>query len=165
MGCVRTVFVVALALCSAACAGQGPPKRARDDRPPWHPPTAMLQAYAGPDGSLTRAQLEAGLKRDFDKADLNHDGCLEDNEVRLVNEARWKLDESTASPLIDFKHNGCVDFDEFAATPRTLFEQLDRDGNGKLTADELKPGTGKAPPDKGDDEHRHHGGEGSGDSQ
>ncbi len=139
-----TAFLpMALAAC-AGLLGRGDSKPAHASEVPWHPPTAMLLAYAGRDGSLTRAQLEAGLRRDFAKADTNHDGCLDENEVRAVNEQRWKQDESTASPLIDFKHNGCVDFDEFAATPRSLFEQLDRNGDGKLTADELKPGAAKS---------------------
>lgn len=126
-----------LALVLACCAGG--PRHARDQEAPWHPPVAMLLAYVGKDGSLTRAQLEAGLRRDFAKADTNHSGCLDENEVRAINEERWKQDASTASPLIDFKHNGCFDFDEYAATARSLFDQLDRHGDGKLTPDELRP--------------------------
>lgn len=135
-------FAVALLLAGCGAFGHAPPKPlARPAAAPWHPPTTMLLPYAAPDGSLTRAQLEAGLRRDFDKLDVKHDGCLDDDQVRAINEARWKQDESTASPLIDFKQNGCVDFDEFAATARTLFEQLDRNGDGRLTAQELHPGT------------------------
>ncbi len=141
---VATAFLqISLTAC-AGLLGRGDPKPAGAADPPWHPPTAMLLAYADPGGSLTRAQLEAGLRRDFAKADIHHDGCLDENEVRTINEQRWKVDESTTSPLIDFKHNGCIDFDEFAATPRSLFEQLDRNGDGKLTADELKPGAAKS---------------------
>ncbi|HTW34902.1 MAG TPA: hypothetical protein VMD53_09815 [Rhizomicrobium sp.] len=116
----------------------------------------MLLPYAAPDGSLTRAQMEAGLRRDFDKVDLDHNGCLDDNEVRVINEQRWKRDGSTASPLIDFKHNGCFDFDEYAAAARSLFDQLDRNGTGKLTAQQLKPGSKPAQPGQGtSDAHRH----------
>jgi hypothetical protein len=128
----------------ANCASHEP--KHRDVEIPKHLPTAMLYAYAAPDGSLTRAQMEAGLRRDFDKVDANHNGCLDESEIRVINEERWKLDASTASPLIDFKQNGCVDFDEYAATARSLFEQLDRDGTGKLTAQQLKPGSKPAQP-------------------
>jgi Ca2+-binding EF-hand superfamily protein len=100
----------------------------------------MLDRYADKQGVVTRAAMEAGLKAEFDKADIDHSGCLSANEVRAINETRWKESESTASPLIDFKHDGCIDFDEFAATPRSLFDQLDRKELGRLTAKELHPG-------------------------
>jgi hypothetical protein len=100
----------------------------------------MLDRYADKNGTVTRAAMETGLKADFAKADINHDGCLEPSEARTVNEQRWQEDASAASPLIDFQHNGCIDFDEFAATPRSLFEQLDKNGDGKLTPRELHPG-------------------------
>jgi hypothetical protein len=133
-----------LLLAGCGLFGHEAPHRQRSADAPWRPLAAMLLAYVGPDGSLTRAQLEAGLRRDFAKADANHDGCLDDNEVRAVNEQRWKEDASAASPLIDFEHAGCVNFTEFAATPRSLFEQLDRKGDGKLTPEELKPGGAKS---------------------
>ncbi|HTT83675.1 MAG TPA: hypothetical protein VMF67_09340 [Rhizomicrobium sp.] len=107
----------------------------------WHPPSEMLEKYADKNGVVTRAAMEKGLRADFAAADRNHDGCLDADEARTVNEARWKEDASTASPLIDFRHNGCVDFDEFAATPRSLFDQLDKNGDGKLTPKELHPGS------------------------
>jgi len=133
-----SVALAVTLLVPAACAS-GPPKHARAQEAPWHPPTTMLLPYAAADGSLTRGQMEAGLRRDFAKADTQHNGCLDDNQVRTINAQRWKDDASTASPLIDFKNNGCVDFDEFAATPRSLFELLDRKGNGKIPPGVLKP--------------------------
>jgi hypothetical protein len=142
------VAVAVLALCLAGCAST--PKRRAASEPPKHPVTAMLLAYAAPDGSLTRAQMEAGLHRDFNKIDVNHSGCLDDNQVRAINQRRWTQDASTASPLIDFKHNGCFDFDEYAATARSLFDQIDREGTGKLTAQQLRPGSKPAQPGKGD---------------
>lgn len=142
------VAVAVLALCLTGC-GSGPPKHREPPEPPKHPATAMLLPYAAPDGTLTRAQMEAGLHRDFNKADLNHNGCLNDKEVRAINQQRWTQDASTASPLIDFKQNGCFDFDEYAATARSLFDQLDREGTGKLTAQQLRPGSKPAQPAKG----------------
>ncbi|MDE2184768.1 MAG: hypothetical protein KGJ78_17275 [Alphaproteobacteria bacterium] len=116
----------------------------------------MLIRYADKDGNVTRADMEAGLRRDFDAADTNHDGVLEPDEVRAVNEARWKEDASAASPLIDWNQQGFVDFNEFAATARSLFQQLDVEGKGILTAKQLKAmEMGPAAPEGGEGEGEH----------
>lgn len=120
----------------AACSGS---LKSGPQGEQWHPPTEMLDKYANKNGVLTRTALEVGLRDDFAAADVGHTGCLDENKVREINEVRWKEGASTSSPLIDFRHNGCIDFEEFAATPRSLFEQLDKDGNGRLTAKELHP--------------------------
>ena len=115
----------------------------------------ILLRYAGKDGRVTRAQLEAGLRRDFDAADLNHDGVLEQDEVRAVNDQRWKEDQSAVSPLQDWNGDGVVDFDEFAGTARALFVDYDADHNGVLTPDELHPGRA-APPGAGQPDQQDH---------
>lgn len=136
-----TFSIVAVLVCALSVLGCGgtraPPRQPTEE---WHPPAEMLDRYADANGVVTRTAMEKGLRADFVKADLNHDGCLDSDEARAVNEERWKEDESTASPLIDFEHNGCIDFDEYAATPRSLFDQLDKNGDGKLTPQELHPG-------------------------
>jgi hypothetical protein len=130
----------------------------------WHAPVQILLRFdANHDGSVTRAEMEAGLKADFAAADTNHDGVLELDEVRAVNDKRWSEDASAASPLVDWNHDGVVDFDEFAATARSLFDQMDADGNGVLSPGELKPkGSGPGQGEKGGGEQRGHGGRGGG---
>ncbi|HEY4112422.1 MAG TPA: hypothetical protein VGM17_00030 [Rhizomicrobium sp.] len=131
------LVIAALGLC--ACGG-GPRPRDRDQSGTYHPPSTILEKYdANHDGTITRAELEAGLRADFAKADAKHTGCLDADEVSAVNQQRWQEDQSTASPLVDFTGKGCVDFSEFAATPRSLFEQMDRDGDGQVTQKELHP--------------------------
>jgi Ca2+-binding EF-hand superfamily protein len=109
----------------------------------------LLKYDADHDGTLTRKELEAGLKTDFNAADKEHKGCLNSDEVTAINEERMSYDESAASPLIDFKNRGCIDFDEYAQMARSLFEQLDADGDGELTPKELharpKKDKGNAP--------------------
>jgi Ca2+-binding EF-hand superfamily protein len=138
------IFIIplaALALCGCASWFGGGHHRVAGGGPEeWHPPREMLVKYdANHDGTLTRAELEAGLRADFAEADAKHTGCLDKDEVRAVNERRWQEDRSTASPLVDFKGLGCIDFDEYAATPRSLFDQMDKNGDGQLTPDELNP--------------------------
>ncbi|HJU28319.1 MAG TPA: hypothetical protein VJ718_04070 [Candidatus Binataceae bacterium] len=130
-------LIAFLALTAAACGG-GPPRP--QPEPEWHPASELLERYADRNGVVTRAAIEAGLRADFAAADKNHDGCLDAEEARAINEARWKASASTTSPLIDFFHNGCIDFDEFAAEPRSVFEQLDKNGDGRLTPAEMHTG-------------------------
>jgi hypothetical protein len=125
------IGTVALAAMLASCSTDHPQRKPPPEQ--WHAPVAMLEKYADKTGVVTRAAVEAGLKADFDKIDVNHDGCLNQDEVRAENQRRWQLDASTYSPLIDFKQNGCVDFQEYSETARSLFDQLDRNGDGKLT--------------------------------
>jgi hypothetical protein len=154
-----------LALALAGCAGH---EHRKPPEAPWHPASAMLTKYiTNTDGSLTRAQMMAGLRRDFAAADKDHSACLNADETRAINEERYTEDRSTYSPLVDFKGKGCIDFDEFIATPTSLFDTLDRDNNGVLTKQELNPYAGKKPGDSSDDSGHHgHGGHhgGGGDS-
>jgi Ca2+-binding EF-hand superfamily protein len=133
---INLIFVP-LAFLAAGCAG---PRRHPPPVQEWHPPSEMLEKYADKTGVVTRNAMEAGLRSEFTAIDRNHSGCLDEDEVRAINEARWREDASTASPLIDFQHKGCIDFDQYAATPRSLFDQLDKNGDGKLTPKELHPG-------------------------
>ena len=153
---------IAGALLLVGCAS---PSHERGDRPgghreeEWHPPSAILLRYADKDGNVTRAAMEAGLKQDFAAADTNHDGVLEADEVRAVNQARWSEDRSAASPLVDWNGDGVVDFNEFSANARALFDQLDFEGKGVLTAKQLKPHGTEVQSKPGDDSGGDSGGE------
>ena len=154
-----SILIWGFALALAGCADA--PHR-KPPEAPWHPASAMLTKYdANHDGSVTRAELDAGLRADFAAADVKHTGCLDEDETRAINEQRYAADQSTYSPLVDFKGKGCIDFDEFAATPISLFDTLDRDNNGVLSPKELNP---NAPPDQKPGDANtpggHHGGRG-----
>jgi Ca2+-binding EF-hand superfamily protein len=134
----------ALAILGVVLSGCGGGHGSQDEREPrdapFHPPLEMLTRYdANHDGILTRAELEAGLKADFDAADTNHDGRLDKDETRAENEKRWKEGLSTTSTLVDWNQDGYVDFDEFAGTARSYFEQLDRKGEGQIDLRKLQP--------------------------
>lgn len=144
--------MVAAAIILVGCASDPPPQQHREEE--WHGPAEILQRYVDKDGKLTRAELEAGLRRDFDAADLNHNGVLEPDEMRAVNQQRWTDDQSAISPLQDWNGDGVVDFNEFAANARPLFRQYDRNRDGVLTPEELHPGraAGAQKPDGSQDQ-------------
>ena len=90
------------------------------------------------DGTVTRAELEAGLRQNFWQADTNRDGRLDPDEAAAANQRRIALDQSTAMPLIDWNSDGYIDFQEFATGVRSQFQLLDLDGNGEVTISEFR---------------------------
>ena len=105
---------------------------------PGPPPgLALLKFDRNHDGKVTLSELEAGLHAEFNAADKHHTGCLDAAEVRELNAKRWATNHS-ATPLVDWEHVGCLTFDEFGAEPLSLFEELDKKGDGVLTATELR---------------------------
>ncbi len=132
-------IIVPLAGCGSLFGGDGP-RRGGMGGGLSDTSRNILEAYDfNHDGSVTRAELEAGIRADFAKADANHDGKLDGTEIAAVNAQRWSSDASSASPLVDWNNDGAVDFYEFAGTARSLFTQVDADGDGVLTPAELKP--------------------------
>lgn len=115
-------------------------------------PNAILLKYdANHDGTLTKEELIAGLHAEFDALDTKHTRCLTLDQVDAINQARIAADQSAATPLQDWNGDGCVDFREYSAAAFSLFDQLDRNGDGKITPEEFnprakRPGTQAAPP-------------------
>ena len=154
-----------LTLLVGACAGNDEPS-ARETDADFHPTIGLLTKYdANKDGTITRAEMEAGLKQEFDAADTNHDGKLDADEAAALNTQRWEADKSTASTVVDWNQDGFVEFNEFAGTARSLFAEVDRDHDGELSPAELKAYAGRKKPSDDDqdqdqpEQHRgHHGG-------
>ena len=144
---MRAVSLILLSLLIAAgCSGSS-----RRQPPPWMRPTekprdenfrggpsAMLTKYdANKDGTVTRDELIAGLRAEFAAHDVKRNGCLDDDQVGDINQSRVDSDQSTASPLIDWNQDDCINYTEFSAAPYSLFDQMDRNRDGKVTPQEM----------------------------
>lgn len=135
VSCACAVFLI-------ACAGPRP--RVAANRPP--PPITeteqdiklMLSYDENSDGTVTRQELEDGLHRQFAAADFDHDGKIDLKEMQAENDRRFRAFGTEASPLIDWNQDGYIDFDEFASTPRSVFEDMDKNHDGKLDPNELR---------------------------
>ena len=154
----------------AACGGrQQPPPWMRSAEKPrdenYHGGNAaiLLKYDANHDGTVTRAELIAGLKAEFTAHDSHRNGCLDAEQAGQINQARVDADQSTATPVVDWNQDGCIDYTEFSAAPYSLFDQLDADHDGKLTPKELQragsrprdvepPEQGEGPRDRRPDE-------------
>jgi len=103
-------------------------------------PNALLLKYdSNHDGTLTREELVAGLKAEFAGLDVKHTGCLTPDQVDEINQTRIAADQSTATPIQDWNQDGCVDYREYSAAAYSLFDQIDRNGDGKITPLEFNP--------------------------
>jgi hypothetical protein len=146
---VRPIFAVLVLVALAACSNSRPPpepsrfttgyRPPRDENYHGGPNALVLKYDANHDGSVTKAELEAGLRADFDAYDTRHTGCLSPDQVSAINAARIAADQAAATPLQDFRQDGCVDFQEFAAAPRSVFDTLDKNGDGTVTPQEFNP--------------------------
>jgi len=142
LACAGAVFLVCL-----GCAGS----RGSGDRLARDPRVAssqageiqqniqlMLSFDLNMDGSVDRNEVESGLKWQFEKADTDHNGSLNLNEMQAENGRRWQASGTASSPLIDWNLDGTVSFTEFSGTAHSVFAQLDRDQGGSLAGVELE---------------------------
>ena len=94
---LHVALVLPLVLAMAACGG-GRPQQPHDDSQVWRPDTRLLLRYdTNHDGTVSRGEMEAGLKADFARIDENHNACLSPDEVSAENARRWQQDASAAS--------------------------------------------------------------------
>lgn len=138
----RLLLLVSAGLIVAACSAPAPRRGMEDaaDQDFHGGPSAQLLRYdANHDGTLTKEELIAGLKAAFDRYDTRHTGCLDATQVAAINQARVARDQSTATLLQDWNQDGCVDLREFSTADFSLFDQFDRNGDGKITPEEFKP--------------------------
>ena len=105
----------------------------------------LAPLVANPDGSLTRAELETGLKGEFKKWDKDDNGALGQAEVEPLNDYLRSLNVG-ASPVVDWNGDGKVDFQEFASGWRTMFDLCDTRSKGIVTKAEMGHSPNVAPP-------------------
>jgi hypothetical protein len=65
-------------------------------------------------------------------------GFLDQAEIQAENDRRYAASGTGYTPLIDWNRDGKIDFTEFAATARSVFEEIDKDHNGVLEGAELR---------------------------
>ena len=97
------------------------------------------------DGKLSYAELEASRKAEFDAADTNKDGALSADELSARALARFqeKLADRTQAMLdnMDNDGNGSLSEDEMGEGPGMRnFARIDGDNDGFVTKEEIQAG-------------------------
>lgn len=129
---------------------------------------ALIARYdANNDGSITRAEIDSGLAKDFKAADGDHNGKVSSAEFKAFMETRHaemmaKMGKPGGAegegheggmmrhgPMDPVKHldwnlDGALSIEEMSAPVRLMAMRLDKDGNGTITATDLLKGRGGA---------------------
>ena len=138
-GSAVLVFAAACGAMRGPAPGAGGPNGAIRPLSEQEQNVRLILSFDGnSDGTVTRDEMEAALRRQFAACDTNGDGRIDIREMQAENDRRFRVSGAGASPLIDWNQDGQIDFDEFATTARSLFAELDRDRDGKLSLDELR---------------------------
>ena len=104
------------------------------------------------DGKLSKDELPERMQGMLERGDSNKDGFLTPDEIRAMARAqqpasggdqRRRVDPIFAA--LDLNHDGVLSEEEIDAAPASL-KTLDRNGDGKLTMDELRPAFGNHGP-------------------
>jgi Ca2+-binding EF-hand superfamily protein len=87
------------------------------------------------DGKISVEELDARHKDFVGKADKDGDGYITEGEMKAFHEAR--MSEHKARRFPDANNDGKVSRREFEDAARDRFNELDKDGDGLLTEEEL----------------------------
>lgn len=140
----KTVSIACL-IAATALAGCGTSKYAVV--PTTSGALCLLQPFVtNPDGSLTTAQMDAGIAAGFRAADRDGSGNLEFAELAPLNDARAQTCDQT--PLTDWSGRGVVGQTEYGARYKTAFDMSDLNQDGYATHDEMLYAKPKPPKPK-----------------
>lgn len=134
--------LVMAAVALSACAGGG----SRDNGPNNDPVRVLLSTDAllfgdfdaDHDYSVTSAEIEAGITREFTRADANHDNAI--GPIEFQTWANQVLGGTMTPPYrLDFDRNvdNSISAEEFRAELNARFAAYDSDENGVVTRGEL----------------------------
>jgi len=118
--------------------------------PPPPPGDAMLSNGppiwdANHDGVYTCDEWKKYADRIFTSADRNHDGKLDPSEFETVRKADLTLADADFG-YFDENQDGKITRQEFVDKPSAFILRFDRNGDCRVTADEIKAGSApKAP--------------------
>lgn len=104
-------------------------------------PGRFSKADKDGDGKVSVSELDQRHRDFLSKADADKDGFISEAEMEAFHEA--KKAERKAKMFPDADKNGYVDRREFEDAARARFTELDKNGDGRLTEDEMRAGHGR----------------------
>jgi Ca2+-binding EF-hand superfamily protein len=114
------------------------------------PKLSMAALDTDRDGTVSKQEFTAYMEAQFDKADADHDGTLDRNEMEqlgtslgITTPSAQKASSGTSSgpklsmTAMDTDHDGTVSKQEFTAYMEAQFDKADADHDGTLDKKEL----------------------------
>ena len=147
---LRLLAFVTIALALSGCASGGS-RSGRDNAPIRALLSADAMLFVGfdtdHDMSTTAAEVQAGVEREFARADANHDGSLQ--PIEFQNWSNIVLGGSQLGPYrLDFDRNvdNAITREEFDHEIQARVRDYDADENGALARSEFVRLVGQARP-------------------
>lgn len=125
---IAIILISALAVASPALSQTGD----RGQR-------AMAMADTNGDGAISLEEFQTLRLRQFEQGDANQDGCLSSGEVAAMQQGRQgrRAGAAATDPIrFDTTGDGLISREEFVAAGGPAFNRLDRNGDGRVNADD-----------------------------
>ena len=148
------------------------PEGQQGQRPQFNPVDMIKrikESDKNKDGKITKDELPEQMQRMFPRIDTNQDGAIDREELAVMEKRMAQRGQGGQRPegqpgqrpegqpgqgrglpplpvlqALDANHDGEISGDEIANAVKAL-KSLDKDGNGKLTMEELMPARGQRP--------------------
>ncbi len=102
----------------------------------------LKQADADGDGVVTLAEAETGLRERTLAIDANKDGSISIQEMEAHRQMMRAERQAARLAALDADNNGTVSVEEFNAAHSKRLARMDRNGDGKLDAEDRGRGHG-----------------------
>jgi len=109
------------------------------DRMAWME-SMLMPMDSDKDGSVSRAEIEAGTAAKAAEVDADKDGNITADEVIAYREKQRLQRVADEVKAMDSDGDGKVSVTEYEAAQVWRLARLDRDGNGTIDPEELMPG-------------------------
>ncbi|WP_244024413.1 EF-hand domain-containing protein [Novosphingobium organovorum] len=99
----------------------------------------LREADTNHDGAISRAELIAARKANWQRMDRNHDGVFTRDDLPAIVQARWDGDRlQELRRVFDANHDGKLSYKEFVEGPTLGFDMADANHDGRVTQAELE---------------------------
>jgi len=102
-------------------------------------PTNLGPIDQNNDGKISAAEAQWVTAKSIARIDADHNGVITVEELKAEEERQRTAERQRQLQALDSNHDGKTTTAEFAAMDTERFKRMDRNNDGQLTPDELRP--------------------------